>query len=202
MAYIRTKYKPCILCKKPVRLFSGGKCRDCWGRSYKPKRQGKVTGIKVMTLGALVKMRDDIVSMITRLKNAYNIEGNLYVNCYTCGCRMTLKNQAQCGHYHSRGVMPLRFDHNRNTRAQCGACNGPKGGMGAVFGHKLSLEIGHAEMERMYTASISWKRGHKVDRFSMIYGIREDLRLFAHLAKEKGYEMNKHEMFWFEKSLN
>ncbi len=199
MAYIRTKYKTCKSCKKPSKIFSNGKCRNCWGREYKPKRQGKVIGIKLMTLGALIKMRDDVVSMITRLKDSYNIEGNLYVNCYTCGCRMTIKNQAQCGHYHSRAIMPLRFDHERNTRPQCGACNGPRGGMGAAFGYKLSVEIGQAEMERMYTASITWKRGHKVDRFSLIYGIREDLRLFAHLAKSKGYEMNKHEILWFEK---
>jgi|688.fasta_scaffold174778_5 hypothetical protein len=66
----------------------------------------------------IIQDLDDAMSQYIRIKNA---DANGIVQCYTCSWKGRWQD-ADCGHFVSRGTMLLRWD-TRNLKVQCKNCN-------------------------------------------------------------------------------
>jgi hypothetical protein len=89
----------------------------------------------------LHKTADDLMSKVVRLDGS---DENGMNSCYTCGVWIHWK-ELQAGHFHHG---KLDFDK-RNRRPQCSQCNKWKSGNLAIFGTKLTEELGVDGMKKL-----------------------------------------------------
>lgn len=96
--------------------------------------------VKRISYKSLHKKAWKLMSRYVRLK--YSDNG--FIKCYTCGVVREIKD-IDCGHYfHNK----LDFDE-RNLRPQCTRCNRYLHGNLAIYGAKLSQELGKAGMKKL-----------------------------------------------------
>ena len=75
-------------------------------------------GVKVKKKINYIDKLDKIFSMYIRVRDAMP---NGFFKCISCG-KIKPFDQADCGHYHSRRHMSVRYD-DMNAHAECRACN-------------------------------------------------------------------------------
>jgi len=156
MMLSNTKYKkikPCRLCggKRVGRLTI---CYQCFLKREKEKRGLKIAKLKERkkirkdknhnSYRYLHKLAWDLTSKVVRRNGA---DENGMNRCYTCGKKKHWK-ELQAGHFHHN---KLDFDRARNLRPQCAGCNNQmwKGGNLAIYGTKLSKELGVEGMQQL-----------------------------------------------------
>ena len=139
----KKKIKPCRLC--------GGKrvgnltiCYNCFRKREKVKRELKIAKLKDRkhkrvekdhnSYRYLHKVAWDLISRVVRLSGA---DENGFNHCYTCEKIFHYKD-LQAGHFHHN---KLDFDR-RNLRPQCSRCNKWLKGNLAIYGTKLTKELG------------------------------------------------------------
>lgn len=83
------------------------------GKGKKPKK-------KKSELRTWTEKLDKVISLYVRMRDSRYFHYK-YFRCISCG-RVLPIDQADCGHYHSRTHMSLRFD-TRNCNAECRRCN-------------------------------------------------------------------------------
>ena len=76
---------------------------------------------KQKTLTKLKSEADTWFSRFVRLRDAYDMNGEWWTDCVTCGVAKCFKEQ-QAGHFVSRGKLITRF-HSQNVHTQCIGCN-------------------------------------------------------------------------------
>lgn len=81
---------------------------------------GKKQRRKKSELQTWVNKLDRLLSLYVRMRDSREF-GYTHFRCISCG-RILPIDQADCGHYHSRVNMSLRFD-TRNCNAECRRCN-------------------------------------------------------------------------------
>lgn len=95
----------------------------------------------------LEKELDSVFSLFIRLRGSWEICGERVNTCYTCGKMFPVK-LLDCGHYHSRSVMSLRYDE-RNGRPQCQNCNRYLSGNRAVYEANLLKDHGQEWLDEL-----------------------------------------------------
>lgn len=88
---------------------------------------------------SLKKRLDDVFSLHVRKIGAFEVNGELYNNCYTCGKPLLVIGGLQCGHYESRRYLATRWEE-KNCRPQCVHCNIFSEGKKPEFSRKLMDE--------------------------------------------------------------
>lgn len=86
---------------------------DRFNKGKKPRRQKS-------ELRKWTDQLDKILSLYVRMRDSREFHYK-YFRCISCG-RVLPISEADCGHYHSRVHMSLRFD-TRNVNAECRRCN-------------------------------------------------------------------------------
>ncbi|GEM_PF-843658 len=99
---------------------------------------------------------DMYFSRYIRLKYSFEVNGELYCKCYTCGNIHHIK-KIQLGHWQRRGYKTTRF-HENNGRPQCVKCNYFHSGVPEKFEINLIKEIGIEEVIKL--KELSQKIGH------------------------------------------
>lgn len=92
-----------------------------------------------MTRKALVKKLDKVFSLYIRNKGAFDVNGELFNHCFTCGKPLPVIGGLQCGHYESRRYLATRWEE-KNCRPQCVHCNIFSEGNKPAFAVKLIAE--------------------------------------------------------------
>lgn len=95
----------------------------------------------------LVEQLDRLYSKYIRLKEAK--DG--WNTCFTCGAHYPVE-KLQCGHYHSRRIMSLRWD-DLNCHPQCVSCNMFKEGNKPIYAIKLIEKYGEDILEHLFKRS-------------------------------------------------
>lgn len=150
-------------CTRPVaqRFNSTIKSDYCPACSYKkvaPKKSGffdrfKTVKGKKSEKTLAMSRADTHFSLYIRLTHSFEIGGERYCKCYTCGAIKHLKN-IDCGHYHGRGNKLTRY-HLDNSRPQCKKCNRFQSGKHTEFGNNLLAEIGETRFEEIRQLALS-----------------------------------------------
>lgn len=86
---------------------------DRFNKGKKPRRQKS-------ELRKWTDKLDKVLSLYVRMRDSREFHYK-YFRCISCG-RVLPISEADCGHYHSRVHMSLRFD-TRNVNAECRRCN-------------------------------------------------------------------------------
>lgn len=86
--------------------------------------------------------------------------GGTHALCITCR-RPTPRKELECGHYHDRDCMALRYDE-QNSNAQCirpGSCNRTKqkSAMLESYYHALERKYGEGTVDRLWKKKIATK---------------------------------------------
>jgi len=110
---------PCKLCGSVY--HTAAFCQKRPKKYPKPRPVKKVTRRPTVSRKKIVKDFDAIFSRYIRLRNAFELNGELVAKCVTCGDIKSWK-QLQNGHYYSRGRYPTRWDED-NCHVQCVVCN-------------------------------------------------------------------------------
>lgn len=118
-------------CENCGYYFSSGDCTLC----KTPEQRKNKTDAESRQI--LEKKLDTIFSIYIRLSNADKFG---FCLCFTCGDRMFWKH-IQCGHWISREIHALRWEV-KNSKPQCGTCNGEMRGMFGTFKQKLEQKYG------------------------------------------------------------
>lgn len=84
-------------------------------------QKAKAVKPKQKSLKKLKGEADTWFSRFVRLRDAYDMNGEWWTDCVTCGVAKSFKEQ-QAGHFVSRGKLITRF-HLQNVHTQCVACN-------------------------------------------------------------------------------
>ncbi len=121
------------------------------------KKKLDKNGKKVLTLTGLKDEMDRLFSLYVRQSLA---DENGDAKCVTCGKIMNWR-YIQCGHYVSRGELPLRFEL-KNVSTQCGGCNKWRGG-DITFALHLQKKYGNDILEWL---EIKKHNTMKMDRFA------------------------------------
>lgn len=85
---------------------------------YIKKRKSDKPRKRQTSQATLVKKLDKVFSQYIRLRDAFP---NGTFRCISCG-KIKPFEQADCGHFHSRRHLSVRFDED-NTSSECRACN-------------------------------------------------------------------------------
>ena len=101
--------------------------------------------------------------------------------CISCG-RTLPAEQADCGHYHSRRHMSVRYDED-NAHAECRSCN--RFGADHLIGYaeRLEAKIGR---ERMDALALRAAQTAKLDRQELLSIARHYNEKARELMKERG----------------
>jgi hypothetical protein len=134
---ISRKKKTCTSCGKLTYLFSRKRCQPCATYEDTMARLSEQTENEIEKEGTadIIKVADALFSKFIRLSHA---DENGITKCYTCD-KESRWQEAQNGHYISRGNLFLRFDP-RNCRVQCVECNELKHGNLAEYTRRLEAE--------------------------------------------------------------
>ena len=123
-------------------------CRHCRrryvptgnGLAQKCEHCGKVTSRVTAKRSDMVKLADDLFSLLVRYKGSNSGR----VACCTCG-RIFRWQDIQCGHFVRREEWSVRYSF-RNAHPQCETCNKPKhwgGGGGREWEHGKFIDETH-----------------------------------------------------------
>jgi len=144
------KEKPCKICGGR-RIRGMTICYNCFLKREREKKKLKITKLKERKRIRKEKDRNSyrylhkkawtLFSKCIRIEGA-DEDGITY--CYTCGLRFHWK-KLQAGHFHHGR---LDFDR-RNIKKQCPRCNKWKSGELALYGTKLTQELGVDGMQRL-----------------------------------------------------
>jgi len=96
---------------------------------------------------------DKHFSLYIRLTHSFEMNGERFCKCYTCGSIKAVNN-IDCGHYHGRGNKLTRY-HEDNSRPQCKKCNRFQSGKHTEFGNNLLAEIGAERFEEIRLLALS-----------------------------------------------
>lgn len=119
---------------------------------------------KNKSLPKLLKKAQEIFNKFIRLRDS-DSQGNF--KCISCG-NFKSKRQSQCGHFYSQGNnTSVRFDED-NCHAQCIYCNKHMHGNLIPYGKNLIKKIGEDRFNGLVMKMKIGKRGHKIDRFTII----------------------------------
>lgn len=139
---IKRKLKICKgVCGLPKYIFSKGMCLQCSQRSDNVKAI-KVIEKKSVKLSDLVKRLDDVFSIYIRTRDA---DENGIVKCFTCH-KISHWKEMDCGHYWSRRIYSLRWDH-INCQVQCKGCNIMNQGAGPQFSANIRNKYGQQSLD-------------------------------------------------------
>lgn len=90
---------------------------------------------------------DKIISLYVRMRDSRQFNYT-HFKCISCG-RILPIDQADCGHYHSRTHMSLRFD-TRNCNAECKFCNRFSSDHLIGYRKNLILKLGMLSFKQKY----------------------------------------------------
>jgi Bacteriophage Lambda NinG protein len=120
----------------------------------------------------LKKQLDDLFSKFVRQRDS-NEYG--FVKCCTCEGFHHWK-QMQCGHYHSRNILQVRFEET-NTGPQCHTCNCLRDGEVQKFKLYLQQKYGPDVLQELDIKMRCQVKLSRVDYMEMIEDIQKKLKL-------------------------
>lgn len=108
------------------------------------------SGVKVKRKPDLVRSLDKEFSLFIRLRDCMP---NGFFRCISCG-KIKPFAQADCGHFHSRRHMSVRYDED-NAHAECRSCN--RFAADHLIGYERNLI---AKIGKMRFDKLAWKASH------------------------------------------
>jgi len=157
--------KNCPKCKKPLRQVWNSTLFHPCGYCAKKERQSILKGSSMKKGKHQDKLKkgktprqnamdtaDKWFSRYIRLKFSFEMNGERFCKCYTCGAIHHIKN-IDNGHYCGRENKLTRFDEN-NARPQDTYCNRYRSGKHAQFGLNLAAEIGVEAVDNLRQLSL------------------------------------------------
>jgi len=134
-------------------------------------------GVTVKKQTDLKKKLDTVFSLYIRLRDTMT---NGMIRCISCG-RFKTFDQFDCGHFHSRKHMSVRYDED-NCHAECHSCN--RFSADHLIGYRANLI---AKIGKMRVDKLEWKASQfkKWTRFELEELIKYYQQQIDNLKKEK-----------------
>ena len=113
---------------------------------------------KKQSVSKLKKKLDSVFSKYIRLRDSFDVNGELSCTCVTCGATKPVKNM-QAGHFMSRRYNATRF-HEKNVNPQCMGCNMYDQGRQydhAIYIDKIYGDGTAADLRKLSTGLKQWK---------------------------------------------
>jgi hypothetical protein len=122
---------------------------------------------KQKTLKQLKGEADTWFSRFVRLRDAYDVNGEWWSDCVTCGLAKPYKEQ-QAGHFISRGKLITRF-HLQNVHTQSLGCNMFRQGEQYAHSQYIDRRYGDGTADSLVALSHQTKKMTKADYEKIIY---------------------------------